>query len=99
MPLILKFNLQARIHCIDHDPCSIEAKKVGSSTKRQLILETSVDPSQHGTVVDMVTLSMGGEEVLCYATSMGQLCGLDLRANRNAWQLSNAAKFGTGRLL
>ena len=57
-----------------------------------------MDPSQYGTVVDMVTFSMGGEEVICYATSMGQMCGLDLRANRNAWQLSNPAKFGERRL-
>ena len=33
-------------------------------------------------------------EVICYATSMGKLCGLDLRSNRPAWELTNSAKFG-----
>ena len=67
---------------------------MGSSSKRQLILETSVDPVENGTVVDMATFSMGGEEVISYATSMGKLCGLDLRSNKPAWQLTNSSKFG-----
>ncbi len=77
--------------------CSIEPKKTGGGTKRQLVLETSVDPGEHGTVVDMTTFSTGGEEVVCYATSMGMLAGLDLRSGKLAWELNNSAKFGTGR--
>lgn len=73
---------------------SIDARKIGGSSKRQLILETSVDSAENGDVVDMATFSAGGDEVICYATSMGKLCGLDLRANRPAWELTNSAKFG-----
>ncbi len=74
---------------------SIEPKKTGGGgNKRQLVLETSVDPAEHGMVVDMSTFSTGGEEVLCYATSMGKLAGLDLRSGKPAWELSNSAKFG-----
>jgi hypothetical protein len=76
--------------------CSIDAKKVGGSNRRQLVLETTVDPAENGEVVDMATFSAGGDEVLCYATSMGKLCCLDLRSSRPAWELSNPAKFGEG---
>ena len=75
--------------------CSIEPKKTsGGGSKRQLVLETRVDPTEQGTVVDMSTFSTGGEEVLCYSTSMGKLAGLDLRSGKLAWELSNSAKFG-----
>ncbi len=53
-----------------------------------------MDPTESGPVVDMATFTAGGEEVICYATSMGRLCGLDLRSNKPAWELTNSAKFG-----
>lgn len=75
--------------------CSIEPKKTsGGSNKRQLVMETSVDPVEHGTVVEMATFSTGGEELVCYATSMGKLAALDLRSGKLAWELSNSSKFG-----
>ena len=53
-----------------------------------------MDAAENGEVADMATFSAGGDEVICYATSMGKLCGLDLRSNRPAWELTNSAKFG-----
>ena len=69
-------------------------KKVGGSSKRQLVLDEVVDPAEYGRVVDLATFSTGGQELLCYATSMGKLCGLDLRSSTPAWELTNDAKFG-----
>ena len=45
-------------------------------------------------MVEMATFSTGGEELVCYATSMGKLAGLDLRSGKPAWELSNSSKFG-----
>lgn len=73
---------------------SIETKKVGGSSKRQLVLDTVVDSVEYGRVMDMATFSTGGQELICYATSMGKLCGLDLRSSTVAWELTNNAKFG-----
>lgn len=53
-----------------------------------------VDSVKYGRVVDISTFSTGGQELICYATSMGKLCGLDLRSSTAAWELTNNAKFG-----
>ena len=78
---------------LSNSPLSIEAKKIGSN-KRQLVLNEMVDTSEYGRVVDMSTFTTGGQELICYATSMGKLCGLDLRSCSAAWELTNDAKFG-----
>ena len=67
---------------------------MAGSSKRQLVFETTLDPSENGTVVDMSTFSIGGDEVICYSTTMGKLSGLDLRSSKPAWQLTNCAKYG-----
>ncbi len=69
-------------------------KKVAGANKRQLVLDTTMDTDVSGYVVDMVTFSAGGQEVICYATSMGQLKGLDLRSGKYAWKLTNNPKYG-----
>ena len=76
---------------------SIETKKVGGSNKRQLLLDTTIDPTENGTIIDMATFVNGGEEVICFATTMGKLYGLDIRSNKPAWDLKNSAKFGKER--
>lgn len=78
--------------------CSLESlkQKTGSTpvTSRKLLLESTIDPYQHGTIVDMAHFTAGGQNVICYATTRGKLCGLDLRSNETVWELSNNAKFG-----
>ena len=47
------------------------------ANKRQLMLDMTIDDmSTNGSFVDMATFNAGGQEVICYATSMGQLHGL-----------------------
>jgi len=58
------------------------------------MLDMTVDPNNNGYFVDMATFTAGGQEVICYATSMGQLHGLDLRSGKYAWELTNNAKYG-----
>lgn len=64
------------------------------NTKKQLLFESLIDPYEHGTIVDMANFTAGGQSVLCYCTTRGKLCGLDLRSNNTVWDLSNNAKFG-----
>ena len=56
--------------------------------------ESYVDPSENGLVIDMAHFTAGGQNVLCYATTKGRLCGLDLRSNDTVWSLTNNPKFG-----
>ena len=64
------------------------------NTKKQLLFESLIDPYERGTIVDMANFTAGGQNVLCYCTTRGKLCGLDLRSNNTVWELSNNAKFG-----
>ena len=64
------------------------------NSKKQLLFESLVDSYEHGTIVDMATFTAGGQNVICYCTTRGKLCGLDLRSNNTVWELSNNAKFG-----
>ena len=43
----------------------------------------------------MASFTAGGQDVVCFATTRGKLCGLDLRSNRMVWELTNEAKYGT----
>ena len=54
----------------------------------------SLDPVTHGTVVDLAQFASGGQNILCLATTRGKLCGLDLRTNKEAWDLTNNGRFG-----
>ena len=65
-----------------------------SSSRVKSLLESYVDPRENGVVVDMAHLTAGGQAVLCYATTKGRLCGLDLRSNDTVWSLTNNPKFG-----
>ena len=65
-----------------------------SSSRIKSLLESYVDPRENGVVVDMAHLTAGGQAVLCYATTKGRLCGLDLRSNGTTWSLTNNPKFG-----
>ena len=73
---------------------SIQSKKSGQN-RRQLLLDSRVDPANYGTVVEMASFTAGGQDVVCFATTRGKLCGLDLRSNRMVWELTNEAKYGT----
>ena len=42
----------------------------------------------------MASFTAGGQDVICFATSRGKLCGLDLRSNEMVWELTNEAKYG-----
>ena len=53
-----------------------------------------MDPNENGLVVDMAHFTAGGQNVLCYVTTKGWLCGLDLRSNDTVWSLTNNPKFG-----
>ena len=64
----------------------------GSRTKP--LQESFVEPSTYGTVVDMSHFTAGGQNVICFATTRGKLCGLDLRSNEHVWELTNNPKFG-----
>ena len=66
----------------------------GSSSRVKSLLESYVDPRENGVVVDMAHFTAGGQAVLCYATTKGRLCGLDLRSNDTVWSLTNNPKFG-----
>lgn len=72
---------------------SIQSKKSGQ-IRRQLLLDTKVEPSEYGTVVEMASFTAGRRDVICFATTRGKLCGLDLRSNRIVWELTNEAKYG-----
>ena len=67
------------------------------NTKKQLLFESLIDPYERGTIVDMANFTAGSQNVLCYCTTRGKLCGLDLRSNNTVWELSNNAKFGESR--
>ena len=54
-----------------------------------------MDPVHYGTVVEMASFTAGGQDVVCFATTGGKLCGLDLRSNEMVWELTNEAKYGT----
>ena len=54
-----------------------------------------MDPANYGTVVEMASFTAGGQDVVCFATTRGKLCGLDLRSNQMVWELTNEAKYGT----
>lgn len=58
------------------------------------LLESFVDPTADGQVVEMAHFTAGGQNVLCYVTTKGRLCGLDLRSNETVWRLTNNPKFG-----
>ena len=64
------------------------------NSKKQLLVESLVDPYERGAIVDMANFTAGGQNVICYCTTRGKLCGLDLRSNNTVWELSNNAKFG-----
>ncbi len=68
---------------------------MGGVIKRQLTHDKQLDLDKYGHVVDMATFTAGGQNVVCLATSTGKLCGLDLRTNMLAWDLTNNSKFGT----
>ena len=72
---------------------SIQSKKSGQG-RRQLLLDSRVDPANYGTVVEMASFTAGGQDVVCFATTRGKLCGLDLRSNQMVWELTNEAKYG-----
>ena len=42
----------------------------------------------------MASFTAGGQDVICFATTGGKLCGLDLRSNEMVWELTNEAKYG-----
>ncbi len=62
--------------------------------KRKLTHDMQLDPGNYGHVVDMATFTAGGQNVLCLATNAGKLCGMDLRTNKLAWDLTNNSKYG-----
>ena len=72
---------------------SIQSKKSGQN-RRQLLLDSRVDPANYGTVVEMASFTAGEQDVVCF-TTREKLCGLDLRSNRMVWELTNEAKYGT----
>ena len=72
---------------------SIQSKKTGQS-RRQLLLDSRVDPANYGMVVELASFTAGGQDVVCFATTRGKLCGLDLRSNQMVWELTNEAKYG-----
>ena len=72
---------------------SVQSKKSGHGRK-QLLLDTRVDPANYGTVVEMASFTAGGQDVVCFTTTRGKLCGLDLRSNQMVWELTNEAKYG-----
>lgn len=65
-----------------------------SNNRVKPLLENYVEPSVDGQVVDMAHFTAGGQNVLCYVTTKGKLCGLDLRSNETIWRLTNNPKFG-----
>ncbi len=80
--------------CISHLSLETMKQKATSGARRQLLLESTVDTHKYGTIVDMAQFTAGGQNVICLATTRGKLCGLDLRCNDIAWELTNNAKFG-----
>ena len=79
--------------------CSVDLEKkrsagVSGGSRIKPYQESFVDPSINGTVIDMVHFTAGGQSVICYATTRGKLCGLDLRSNENVWELTNNPKHG-----
>ena len=71
---------------------SITSASSGNRVKP--LLESFVDPAVDGQMVEMTPFTAGGQSVLCYVTTKGRLCGLDLRSNETAWRLTNNPKFG-----
>ena len=70
-------------------------QKGSSGARKNLLHESTVDPYKCGTIVDMAHFTAGGQNVICYATTHGKLCGLDLRSSdERVWELTNNAKFG-----
>ena len=67
---------------------------ITSTSRAWPLLESHVEPSTEGQVVDMAHFTAGGQNVLCYVTTKGRLCGLDLRSNETTWKLNNNPKFG-----
>ena len=65
-----------------------------SGNRVKPLLEGFVDPTVDGHVVEMAHFTAGGQNVLCYVTTRGRLCGLDLRSNETVWRLTNSPKFG-----
>ena len=72
---------------------SVQSKKSGQ-IRRQLLMDLKVDPASYGTIVEMASFTAGGQDVICFATTRGKLCGLDLRSNQIVWKLTNEAKYG-----
>ena len=72
---------------------SVQSKKSGQ-IRKQLLLDSRMDPARYGTVVEMASFTAGGQDVICFATTGGKLCGLDLRSNQMVWELTNEAKYG-----
>lgn len=72
---------------------SVQSKKSGQ-IRKQLLLDSRVDPANYGTIVEMASFTAGGQDVICFATTRGKLCGLDLRLNQMVWELTNEAKYG-----
>ena len=84
--------LTVRVH-VSFTLFSIQSKKTGPN-RRQLLLDSRVDPANYGTVVELASFTAGGQDVVCFATTRGKLCGLDLRSNQMVWELTNEAKYG-----
>lgn len=57
-------------------------------------MDSKVDPADYGTAVEMASFTAGGQDVICFATTRGKLCGFDLRSNQMVWELTNEAKYG-----
>ena len=73
---------------------TIASTTSSGSNRVKPLLESFVDPATDGQVVEMAHFTAGGQNLLCYVTTKGRLCGLDLRSNETVWRLINNPKFG-----
>uniref|UniRef100_A0A1X7TYT6 non-specific serine/threonine protein kinase n=1 Tax=Amphimedon queenslandica TaxID=400682 RepID=A0A1X7TYT6_AMPQE len=74
---------------IDREPNSKQ-----KALKAKDVLRWELDPSLHGSVVEMTEMTCGGQNVLAFVTTKGHLCGLDLRTPNLAWDLENDPRHG-----
>ena len=79
---------------IDREPNSKQ-----KTLKAKDVLRWELDPSLHGSVVEMTEMTCGGQNVLAFVTTKGHLCGLDLRTPNLAWDLENDPRHGIECLL
>ncbi|XP_055329970.1 phosphoinositide 3-kinase regulatory subunit 4-like isoform X2 [Paramacrobiotus metropolitanus] len=63
-------------------------------SKGQVKLEKFIDPKRDGIVVEMGYCDPGSQNIITFCTSMGAVCGWDLRTPNFVWKLDSDLRHG-----